>query len=762
MAKKPYHSANAYGSTPTMLLDGQCLTHSFAGAYIAGGLIDWVIAAFLTPYLSRSRTMYWFRIFLLAGGLYFVAQGLAGCSATDTAYRLFIGIYQATIPLLLAAFFIFTLYFVNKDYLLSQTWMLMLLTVPGVVLLGLFWQTQLIMVPGLDHAVVTFGFHFPSFGPWSNIAGLYFFAWFAAAIAVMIIYLRHVDDPLKKKEVSLVLISVFITLVPSLFTELLIWVVLRGPHILVGPFTSIIQDLVIFYALTRYGLHIFNLNTIAANIMGVIPGGLIITDHTDTIQYVNAAGAKMLGYSTNHLVGLSLKKMLPSQSAYKEFKAHIFAPLRGDHQTIGHEATFITSTNQPLPVSVNAANSYTGTQLTNHLIAFTDITRLKETQAELMAEKESVEQRVVQRTRELSEAQAELIASVSSLPFGFAIIGQYDQVIFANARLSLLVNRPVSARPGENRAILQTIQADYASVIDILGCVRKTQQDGHPIEKNIALGSRFFRFLFIPVVRDAEGPKPEIIATALLLEDTTEEKALQRSRDEFFSIASHELRTPLTAVRGNASMILEYYKDQLKDPSLKELITDIHEASIRLIDIVNDFLDVSRLEQGRIEFKITPLDAAEVIEKTLREYEVTGSRRHLYLELDPPPAHLPLVSADEARVRQILINLISNGLKYEGGIKIKLEPTSSTIRIHVTDTGKGIPKESQHLLFRKFQQASNNILTRDNTQSTGLGLYISRLMAQGMRGTLKLEWTELGKGSTFVLELPLAPVRAKR
>src|SRR4030042_3337239 len=121
----------------------------------------------------------------------------------------------------------------------------------------------------------------------------------------------------------------------------------------------------------------------------------------------------------------------------------------------------------------------------------------------------------------------------------------------------------------------------------------------------------------------------------MVMEDISERKAIERSRDEFFSIASHELRTPLTAIRGNTSMILEYYGDALKDEQLKGMVMDIHESSIRLISIVNDFLETSRLEQGRIPFKNEPFDAPTLIEAVLKEYDVTGSRRKLYLRYAP-------------------------------------------------------------------------------------------------------------------------------
>src|SRR5260221_8150053 len=119
---------------------------------------------------------------------------------------------------------------------------------------------------------------------------------------------------------------------------------------------------------------------------------------------------------------------------------------------------------------------------------------------------------------------------------------------------------------------------------------------------------------------------------------------------------------------------------------------------------------------------------------------------------------LPMALGDEGRVRQILYNLVSNAIKYGEGQKITIsgEADAHTIKLRVSDTGKGISPENQKLLFHKFQQASDSILTRDNTKGTGLGLYISKLLATNMHGDVELEHTEVGKGSTFVLTLPLA------
>ena len=119
---------------------------------------------------------------------------------------------------------------------------------------------------------------------------------------------------------------------------------------------------------------------------------------------------------------------------------------------------------------------------------------------------------------------------------------------------------------------------------------------------------------------------------------------------------------------------------------------------------------------------------------------------------------MPKVHADEDRVKEIIYNLIGNALKFteKGEVRVVMKKNRHMLEVRVVDTGKGIPLQSQSLLFRKFQQAQNNILTRDNTRGTGLGLYISKLLAQGMKGEIILEQSVVDKGSTFLLTLPLA------
>jgi signal transduction histidine kinase/sensor domain CHASE-containing protein len=385
---------------------------------------------------------------------------------------------------------------------------------------------------------------------------------------------------------------------------------------------------------------------------------------------------------------------------------------------------------------------------------------------ELKIEKENVEKKVVERTRQLTDEQARLQASISSLPMGFVMTDMNNNIVTMNgiAKSVLCVNSGSSFAGALTKENMKHFDCDLEEIrerlkgsFDLKVAIDKVIKERKPFEvKELAIDDLFLH-VFITPITIVQGTEFSVIGSVMLVENITEQKILERSKDEFFSIASHELRTPLTAIRGNTSMILDYYADQLKDPQMKEMVDDVHESSIRLIEIVNDFLNTSRLELGKMEFKKEVTDLSVLIPKVIKEYQVTGSRQKLYINFEPGE-NIPSVIADTDRFRQVLINLVGNGMKFteQGGITISLKLDGDFLKVLVSDTGMGISKNSQNLLFRKFQQAENNIFTRDTTKGTGLGLYVSKMIVEGMGGRIRLEGSEIGKGTTFSFTLPVA------
>jgi signal transduction histidine kinase/sensor domain CHASE-containing protein len=389
----------------------------------------------------------------------------------------------------------------------------------------------------------------------------------------------------------------------------------------------------------------------------------------------------------------------------------------------------------------------------------------KQLEEELEKEKKNVEIKVLERTSQLAQEQARLQASISSLPLGFIMTDAKGNVLIMNGiARSILCIQSVDNSTGvmtkenlkHSRCDLNEVQRRLKGSFDLKFSINKAMKDKKPFEvKELAIEDIFLHIFIVPIVT-VDKEKLSVAGSVVLVENITERKIIERSRDEFFSIASHELRTPLTAIRGNTALIRQYYWDKLKDNDLREMVLDIHESSTRLIGIVNDFLDTSRLELGKMEFKKEEVDMELLAKDVLKEYITTGSMKKLYLKIQKPDVKIPLVIADKDRIKQIMINLIGNAIKFteKGGVTIALKPEKDFVKVLISDTGKGISVESQNLLFRKFQQAAESIFTRDAIHGTGLGLYISKMMADAMGGSMKLESSVVDKGSVFSISLP--------
>ena len=229
-------------------------------------------------------------------------------------------------------------------------------------------------------------------------------------------------------------------------------------------------------------------------------------------------------------------------------------------------------------------------------------------------------------------------------------------------------------------------------------------------------------------------------------------REFDRLKDEFIAVTSHELRTPLTSVYGAAMTLRE--QQQLDDETRRSLLTIVTTESQRLARLLDDVLWASRLDTGRDETRIQPSDATAIVEAVV---DAARSRLppSLSLELYVEP-ELPPVAADPDRLRQVLVNLVDNAVKYSpdgGRITVDVERSGREVRFSVRDEGIGIPEHEQERVFEKFHRLDPH-MTR-GVGGTGLGLYICRELVQRMGGRIWMEPRD-GGGSTFVFTLPVA------
>jgi signal transduction histidine kinase len=227
-------------------------------------------------------------------------------------------------------------------------------------------------------------------------------------------------------------------------------------------------------------------------------------------------------------------------------------------------------------------------------------------------------------------------------------------------------------------------------------------------------------------------------------------REFDRLKDEFIAIVSHELRTPLTSVYGAAMTLEQHTLDEGRQRALLEIIST---EAARLSRLLDDILWVSRLDSGRARPYIThvePLPLTEDVVDATRTHLPTGLSLDLLHDVTPPE-----VAADPDKLRQVLVNLIENAIKYshEGRIEVRLDRVDGRVRFSVTDEGPGIPLTQQERIFEKFYRLDPNMT--QGVGGTGLGLYICRELIETMEGEIWVESVP-GSGSTFSFELPVA------
>jgi signal transduction histidine kinase len=234
---------------------------------------------------------------------------------------------------------------------------------------------------------------------------------------------------------------------------------------------------------------------------------------------------------------------------------------------------------------------------------------------------------------------------------------------------------------------------------------------------------------------------------------------LDEAKDEFISMASHQLRTPLTSVKGYISMVLEGDAGKIT-ASQGQLLEEAFASSERMVHLINDFLNVSRLQTGKFMLEERTIDLSKLVGQEVDSLKSTVKAHGLTLKYRPP-THFPLLSIDEAKIRQVVMNFIDNAIYYshEGTtITVELAIEDAQAALRVKDTGIGVPKSEQAHLFSKFYRATN--ARKQRPDGTGVGLFLAKKVIDAHGGTILFESVE-GQGSTFGFRLPVKKLAPK-
>ena len=230
---------------------------------------------------------------------------------------------------------------------------------------------------------------------------------------------------------------------------------------------------------------------------------------------------------------------------------------------------------------------------------------------------------------------------------------------------------------------------------------------------------------------------------------------LNKMKSEFVSVASHQLRTPLSAIRWETELLLSKFRKGVIDGKQRKSIENINAMGIKMTRLVNDLLDVARIDQGRLIIKKEPVDISAIARETLAGFSSLAKARNIEVAFDSEKK-IPLAFGDPEKLKMVVENLFNNSVKYttnHGKIEIKLTKKDNFVIFSIKDNGVGIPAEQQDRIFDKFFRSDN--IVKYQTEGTGLGLYIAKNIIEQLGGKIWFDSVE-NLGSIFNFSIPIA------
>jgi signal transduction histidine kinase len=307
----------------------------------------------------------------------------------------------------------------------------------------------------------------------------------------------------------------------------------------------------------------------------------------------------------------------------------------------------------------------------------------------------------------------------------------------------------------------ESVGQPAATVINAVGTeIVVFEGEGSALARCLATGEEWRGPLSGINVETATGTRPLEItlrrlnnapgSVVVLLSDAAPVREVLDAHDALVSVTSHELKTPITAIKAMSELMVSY---DLGENERKEMLNDIYRQAERLELLIREILDASHIDTGRVPLELSAVSLGQLVADVLHDIEAQVEGREVVVQV---PESLPKVTADETKLRQVIVNLLTNAIKYSPGgepVTIDASPASDMVRIAVRDQGIGIKESDMARLFKKFQRIADPSTRK--VPGTGLGLYIVKGLIELQGGRIEVK-SEYGKGSTFAFTMPIA------
>lgn len=347
----------------------------------------------------------------------------------------------------------------------------------------------------------------------------------------------------------------------------------------------------------------------------------------------------------------------------------------------------------------------------------------------------------------LSLEKGKLMAMIGSLADGLFMVDVNGQLTVINDAAKVFLDIPK-----DNPTTIDLLSA-LPNTYDFSAKIQRSINHKRVIEeKEVNIDEKVFQIFITPVFDESITTERKVIGASVLLHDITLEKSVSKMKEDFTNIMVHELRSPLTAIKASSELLMNP-PAPLSDDEKNKIIGLISGQSRKMLDEVSLILDAAKLEAGLFTISKLPGDLKKLIQERIAVFAPQAHERFINLTVDIDSS-IPAFKFDPIHVGQVINNLISNSLKFTssgGTVRLIAKPAIGSVVVSVSDTGAGIPKDKQHLLFSKFTQIGG---TQNGVVGTGLGLYIVKGVVEAHGGQVSLE-SEEGRGTTITFTLPL-------
>jgi PAS domain S-box-containing protein len=474
------------------------------------------------------------------------------------------------------------------------------------------------------------------------------------------------------------------------------------------------------------------------------------------ILNVNSAFEQLTGFSLTDAVGRHFSEFFYEKSKAREF----LEQAEGENYFRNKELLLIKKDKSRIPINVSFSSKKDSEgSFTGYFVSFVDISELKELQA-------ATEKKIKERTEDLQESRRALLniledtelakveAETEKNKAEIIFDNFFDGLIILNSEYQIELINPAAERflgikeedyLGKDPSVI----AEQKELKEFVRIISKKTKEIYRKETGRAEGS-----VVIEITTKFITVREKRIVTLVILHDISREKVIERLKSQFVSVAAHQLRTPLSIIKWSLCMLLDGEVGLLTNEQI-EMLNKAQQTNERMIHLINDLLNVARIEEGRFMYHPKTVDLIELLEKVAEPVKALAKNKGVKFEFKKPTdKSSKVIKADIEKLSLAVKNLLENAVFYTnagGKVILSAKRRKDDVLVSIKDSGIGVPKDQHNRVFSKFFRGDNAV--RMETEGTGLGLFITKNIIEAHEGEISFE-SEEGKGTTFKFSLP--------